>query len=1284
MIERQMVPVIAVMSVTHHDHSRIVLGYTDNNYPYYLAWRRDENDKTTFYDRDNKNRIWQTRYPDGGVEIFTYDDDNLGQVRTHQMTSGGTEHFRYDNRGLKTLSWPPATLPGDPNPENHPTRYFYYGPGNGRNDRIDRLWYVIDPRGHTTTFDYNKRGQVTRVTHHDGTFAQSFYNGDGTLAWSADENHPGAEWDENQRTRYVYDEYKRVTHVTNPMNETVSTSYAPWNGSGPLSHTTSSVYQTTSFLGRQTDCKYDRNFRKTEGTQAPNTPDAAVSSFAYDEVGNLITFTDPRLKITSYGYDDRNRQIWVRNDELNETTQFRYDPVGNKTREIRPDGVFRTWKYDEMNRVSHAYDWRTNELPRLDQTTAYERDDAGNARVITDAKGARYEYDYDELNRKKKATYPVDAIGVKRTETWLYDFAGNLKVYKNPAGQFKHLEHDELNRQRRAYWNGSDLSDTPNPNIGAETTTTFDDASRVTEIRTNGGETIVGFGYDHANRKIWEDQTVAGYPTRRVKTDLDGDGKRENLQIVHPPEEGGAFGGIMVVSPEMSGSGQYSVAYEYTHRNQMKKISGEDWRFEYSYDGNGNMTTRQAFYHGVSSLTQCPGENCYDALNRPARWEQSGPNGFQELRHYRYDRANREEANWRDGDDNRGELFAYEVTNQLRRALYNAPIPPPGPTPPPPTPPPTPPPGPPPTPPPIPLPSPTPTSTPTPGQQVAMPTFNPDDGFPFYTAGPQTIEVRTDTTDAQMRYTINGQMPTREYGTLIDGPIGQATLTPLPPPDGTTLRAIAFQDGLADSEVYSATYFYEEGDGGGNPMPGQRTVTYTYTPDKLNRTTVRDSATGQTTSYAPNQLNQYTNVGGIAYSYDHKFNLTGAGGFGGVYDAANRLVSAWNSATAAQAEVQLVYDGLGRCVKRTIGGVATIILYNDWKPIAEWDGWTEDYFQAWNVYGLGADEILLRHDAKMGYVRYHPDANGNVKFLLDNDGAVVEKYTYDVFGQPKITDGYGNARDFSWWHNQFMFQGREYIEELGVYDYRNRFYHPELGRFLQVDPIGFDAGDMNLFRYCGGDPVDRNDPLGLLGEDYSFAEAERAARGWVKREAFGQTAKSDPVLKRPTTHGKLVPILSKENGRYELGNMSTGITVKEFQKNGVPAYYDQEKPDVTSEQSRRIAKLIHSHQDKTGPSARKAWSEKDKHVVKQGIPVERVDESNPGVWVVREPARTKAGYTEHRVDDAGRRIPSSSASNSNNSDPAAAPDAATVDKNHQGTGVPSMGAESVNFAPGAR
>lgn len=52
-------------------------------------------------------------------------------------------------------------------------------------------------------------------------------------------------------------------------------------------------------------------------------------------------------------------------------------------------------------------------------------------------------------------------------------------------------------------------------------------------------------------------------------------------------------------------------------------------------------------------------------------------------------------------------------------------------------------------------------------------------------------------------------------------------------------------------------------------------------------------------------------------------------------------------------------------------------------------------------------------------------------------------------------------------------------------------YQPELGRFLQPDPKEFAAGDYNLYRYCGDDPVDRSDPLGLTIEyEYSNEGAE--------------------------------------------------------------------------------------------------------------------------------------------------------------------------------------------------
>ena len=261
---------------------------------------------------------------------------------------------------------------------------------------------------------------------------------------------------------------------------------------------------------------------------------------------------------------------------------------------------------------------------------------------------------------------------------------------------------------------------------------------------------------------------------------------------------------------------------------------------------------------------------------------------------------------------------------------------------------------------------------------------------------------------------------------------------------------------------------------------------------------------GAVWGYQPNELNQYTGVGGLPLSYDANFNLTGFDGLSATYDAANRLVSASKNGTT----VQFLYDGLGRCVKRTINGAATVIVYDGWKPIVDWDSAGS---KSWNIYGPGPDEILWRMQANFGHLRYKLDGQGNVAFLLDWAGNILEKYSYDAFGKPTVTSRDLNSwawkppTDRSEFGNRFMFTGREWIGELGIYDYRRRFYQPFLGRFLQVDPTGlhiegeklsagqkalfspggqapeaFSSSEMNLYRYCGDDPVDKTDPLGLL------------------------------------------------------------------------------------------------------------------------------------------------------------------------------------------------------------
>ena len=84
--------------------------------------------------------------------------------------------------------------------------------------------------------------------------------------------------------------------------------------------------------------------------------------------------------------------------------------------------------------------------------------------------------------------------------------------------------------------------------------------------------------------------------------------------------------------------------------------------------------------------------------------------------------------------------------------------------------------------------------------------------------------------------------------------------------------------------------------------------------------------------------------------------------------------------------------------------------------------------------------------------------------------------------------------------NRFLFTGREWLSQVGLYDYRNRVYSAQIGRFLQTDPIRFSAGDVNIYRYCGNEPLNWVDTYGLKVEVCSrtILPFDLGSHTWVK------------------------------------------------------------------------------------------------------------------------------------------------------------------------------------------
>jgi RHS repeat-associated protein len=115
--------------------------------------------------------------------------------------------------------------------------------------------------------------------------------------------------------------------------------------------------------------------------------------------------------------------------------------------------------------------------------------------------------------------------------------------------------------------------------------------------------------------------------------------------------------------------------------------------------------------------------------------------------------------------------------------------------------------------------------------------------------------------------------------------------------------------------------------------------------------------------------------------------------------------------------------------------------------------WLQSY-----VHGPGADEPLVAYPSTQpGQRRFsHADRIGSIVALSDNSGAMVAINKYDEFGRPATTNvgmfGYNEHRSHAGGHDEKRNQA--WLWEVGEYYYKARNYDPELGRFLQPDPIG--------------------------------------------------------------------------------------------------------------------------------------------------------------------------------------------------------------------------------------
>ncbi|MDB9526004.1 hypothetical protein PN498_08405, partial [Oscillatoria sp. CS-180] len=275
----------------------------------------------------------------------------------------------------------------------------------------------------------------------------------------------------------------------------------------------------------------------------------------------------------------------------------------------------------------------------------------------------------------------------------------------------------------------------------------------------------------------------------------------------------------------------------------------------------------------------------------------------------------------------------------------------------------------------------------------------------------------------------------------------------------------------------TATYTYDDRDQlTGADYTGQSNEAYTYDANG-NRTT----AGYQTT---PN--NQLASDGVFTYDYDNEGNrirrtrISNGAVTTYEWDHRQRLVAvSEGDGTTVTQRITYTYDAYDRRLSQSVDpdgdgpAVATtehFVYDGDHIALVFNEAGTQTHRY---LHGPNIDQILAEETADGAVHWALTDHQGSVRDVIDNSGTILNRIVYDSFGQ--VTSETNPDFDF-----RFGYTGRERDEATGLMYYRARYYDPAVGRFLSEDPMGFDAGDANLYRYVFNSPTNYTDPDGQL------------------------------------------------------------------------------------------------------------------------------------------------------------------------------------------------------------
>ncbi|MEQ8786495.1 MAG: Calx-beta domain-containing protein [Pirellulaceae bacterium] len=574
----------------------------------------------TEYEYDDAGNLLKVTHPDETTEEWTY-ESTFNQMTSHTDQLDRVTLYEVDSStgNLLSVTLVVGQIDDQINQETDDvTTSFTYtaAPQQAGDLPAGLLLTETDPLGRVTEYTYEDDDQEDEFGWLMGvTYAKN----------TADETNITYEYDAyGNQTAMIDGLGRRTEYEYNNIGWLIGTTLPDPDGAGGQSapeytytyDDAGNRLTETDPLGNVTEYEYDDRGRLVEITLPdPDSPGSGQSSpvvaYTYDDVGRLLTQTDPLSRVTSYVYDAAGRMTTTilpdldgaGGDDPPELT-YTYDALGNVATTTDAEGNTTTYQYDINSRLIKVTLSDPDGQGGMTQPEInYEYDDAGQLISETDALSRETTYEYDDLGRLTKVTLPdLDGAGGAPAPelTYTYDAVGNTLTETDAEGNTTTYEYDNLNRLVKTTLPDPDTSDQdPAPYV----TYSYDDAGQLVSQTDELGRTT-SYEYDGLGRLV----TV-------TLPDLDGPGG------IDPPEMTHAYDAVGNTLTETDAEGN-TTTYAYDNLYRLTSITGEDpdgagvgdpspvTTFE--YDSAGQLTKVTDALSRITSYE-------YDALGRQTK-----------------------------------------------------------------------------------------------------------------------------------------------------------------------------------------------------------------------------------------------------------------------------------------------------------------------------------------------------------------------------------------------------------------------------------------------------------------------------------------------------------------------------------------------------------------------------------------------------------------------------------------------------------------------------------------